>query len=217
VDSSEWNKFAGWTLAALLLMMVLSTVSGSLFHHERQEKPAFVPDGCDGDRTCGAGDGSAPPAPEGPVVPLPNLLAAATAEKGEAIFKQCTTCHSIEKGGAAKTGPNLWGIVGNKHAHASGYAYSAGLAGKAGEMWTWEALNAWLTNPKKAIPGNKMSFGGISKPESRAALLMYLNKNSDAPMALPAPVAVEAAAAPTKDAKGAVVDAKAVVSEVAKK
>ncbi len=201
MDSIEWNKFAGWTLAAFLSMMILGTVSQAAFHQERQKAPAFIPAGCEGDRTCG-GDKSTGE-PEGPVIPLPNLLAAATAEKGEALFKQCTTCHSIEKGGAAKTGPNLWGIVGNHHAHMPGYAYSAALSAKVGDKWTWEALDAWLTNPKAAIAGNKMSFGGISKPEARAALLMYLNKNSDAPMPMPAQVAMPAPAAPGKPAGAA--------------
>ncbi len=199
MDSIEWNKFAGWTLAAFLSMMLLGWVSSTVFHQERMEKPSYVPEGCDGDRTCGAGDGE--PVVAVAAVPLPNLLAAATAEKGEALFKQCTTCHGIEKGGAAKTGPNLWGIIGSNHAKAAGFAYSTGLAAKSGEKWTWEAMDAWLANPKKAIPGNKMSFGGISNAEKRAALLMYLNKNSDAPMAIPAPVVV-AAAAPA-DAKPA--------------
>jgi cytochrome c len=210
VDSIEWNKFAGWTLAAFLAMMILGWASSSVFHHERQEKPAYAVEGCDGDRTCGAGEGEVTVAVA--AVPLPNLLAAATAEKGEALFKQCTTCHGIEKGGAAKTGPNLWGVIGSNHAKNAGFAYSAGLAAKSGEKWTWEAMDAWLTNPKKAIPGNKMSFGGISNPEKRAALLMYLNKNSDAPMAIPAPVAVSAPA----DAKAPVVANAVAGVEIAK-
>jgi cytochrome c len=210
VDSFEWNKIAGGVLAAFLLMMVGGTVASTLFSHHPQEKPAYVPEGCDGDRTCGAGSPGTVTPPE-KEVPLPNLLAAAAAmpdisAKGAAVFKQCTSCHTIDKGGKNGTGPNLFGVIGGKHAHVAGFPYSGALAGKSAEIWSLEAMNAWLKSPKAAIPGNKMSFAGIGNPEKRAQLLVYLNSNSDKPLPLPAAVAEAApapAAAPADGAKPA--------------
>jgi cytochrome c len=201
VDSFEWNKIAGGVLAAFLLIMVANTFAERPFEHERQEKPAYVPEGCADDRTCGAGS-AATPGPVEKAEPLANLLiaAAATPEKGLAVFKQCTSCHNNAKGGAAGTGPNLWGIVGNSHAHSAGFPYSAALAGMKGKPWTWEAMDAWIANPKTAMPGNKMSFGGLSNASKRAQLLVYLNSQSDKPLPLPAAVKVEAAAAPVAPA-----------------
>jgi cytochrome c len=209
VDSFEWNKIAGGVLAAFLLMMIGGTAAGALFSHGKQEKPAYVPEGCEGDRSCGAGSAEAVATEK--EVPLPNLLAAAAAmpdisAKGAAVFKQCTSCHTIDKGGKNGTGPNLFGIVGDKYAHMAGFPYSGALSGKSGEKWTWEAMNAWLKSPKAAVPGNKMSFAGIGNPEKRAQLLVYLNSNSDNPLPLPAAVAETApapAAAPADGAKPA--------------
>ncbi len=207
MDSFEWNKIAGGVLAALLLMMIGGTVSGALFSHPHQEKPSINIDGCTEtpERNCGAATDVTPTTKE---VPLPNLLAAAAAmpdisAKGAAIFKQCTSCHSIEKGGKNGTGPNLWGVAGNHHAHMAGFPYSAAIAGMSGKTWSWEALNQWIKNPKEHAPGNKMSFGGISNPEKRAQLLVYLNSNSDSPMPLPAPVADAAPAKPAEAASAA--------------
>jgi cytochrome c len=212
VDSFEWNKIAGGVLAAFLLMMVGGTVASTLFSHPEQEKPSFVPEGCEGDRTCGAAKGGDvdPGAKE---VPLPNLLAAAAAmpdiaTKGAAVFKQCTSCHNVDKGGKNGTGPNLWGVMGGKHAGKAGFPYSGALAGKSGEVWSWDAANAWLKSPKAAIPGNKMSFGGIGNPEKRAQLLVYLNSQSDKPLALPEPVAEAAPADAEKPAETAAAEAK---------
>jgi cytochrome c len=214
VDSFEWNKIAGGVLGAFLLMMVFSTFGEGFFEHEPQAKPAYVPEGCDGDRTCGAGSGEVTVVEK--AEPLANLLiaAAATPEKGAAIFKQCTSCHNNAKGGPNGTGPNLWGIVGGVHAHAAGFPYSSAMAAAKGKPWTWEALDEWVTNPKAAMIGNKMAFGGISNAAKRAQLLVYLNSQSDKPLPLPAAVKVEAAAAtvpptPAADKKaGAAVAAK---------
>ncbi len=224
MDSFEWNKIAGAVLVAFLLMMVGSTVSGMLFTHPHQEEPAYTVEGCGTDRTCGAGAVEAGGGAPEVVVPLPNLLAAAAAmpdisTKGAAIFKQCTSCHTIDKGGKNGTGPNLWGVAGNHHAHMSGFPYSAAIAGMKDKKWDFDALNVWIKNPKEHAPGNKMSFGGISNPEKRAQLIIYLNSQADSPMALPAPVAeaAPADAAAAKPAEAAAVPAAAGAATAAKK
>ena len=186
MDSFEWNKIAGWTLGALIAVLGLGIVSGAVYAPHVPEKPAYVVEGVEEEGTAG---GAAAEAEK----PIAFFLASASAAKGEAQFKKCAACHTITKGGANGIGPNLYGIVGNTHAHAAGFAYSDSLKGMAGKPWTWDELSAWIKAPKTYAPGNKMSFAGLGKPEDRAALLVYLNQNSDRPLPLPAPPADVAA------------------------
>ena len=202
MDSFEFNKIAGWVLAASVSVLGISIVSGSIYKIERPEKASYAIEGVVEEASAAAG----------PVVadkPIAFYLASASAEKGEAVFKKCGACHNNAKGGAAGIGPNLYGIVGSAHARAAGFAYSDALTAMKGKPWSWDELNAWLTSPKAYAAGNKMSFAGISKPEDRAAVLVYLNSKSDTPLPLPAvpaeaaaPVA-DAAAAPAADAAAA--------------
>jgi cytochrome c len=212
VDSFEWNKIAGWVLAAFLVVMGITTVTGGVFQPHKPKKPGY--DVC-ANNSCDAAAGSADSANAAPAYDLGTLLAAADVTKGEAVFKKCATCHSIEKGGANKTGPNLWNMLNRKHASSAGYAYSDAVKAKAGVSYTYQTLDHWIESPKTAVPGNKMSFGGIRKPEERADLLAYLNKMGDAPAAfpavkamVPAPAAADAKAEAKAEAP-ATADAKA--------
>ena len=196
MDSFEFNKFAGWGLAAAVSLLGLTIVGGEVFKPEKPEKQSYIVEGV-------VADASAAAAPVVAEKPIEFYLASASVEKGEAVFKKCGACHNNVKGGAAGIGPNLYGIVGNIHAHMPGFNYSEAIAGMKGKPWSWDELNKWLTSPKAYAPGNKMSFAGISKPEDRAAVLVYLNANSDKPLAIP-PVPAEAA--PAVAAAGAPAD-----------
>ena len=189
MDSFEFNKYAGWGLAAVLTVLVLSVGSSALFHPERPERQSYVIEGVVEEVAAG-GTAAAVVAEK----PIAFYLASASAEKGEAVFKKCSACHNAEKGGAAGIGPNLYGIVGASHDNMPGYAYSDALMAMKGKPWTWEELSKWLASPKTYAPGTKMAFAGISKPEDRASLLLYLNSKDDSPEPLP-PVPAEAAPA----------------------
>ena len=127
-------------------------------------------------------------APEGVMV----LLATASPEQGKRIFRRCQACHDVSQGGSHKIGPNLFAIIGAPVAQYGDYRYSDALAGYGG-TWDFALMDDWLASPAEAVPGNKMSFGGMSKAGDRAALIAYLNSQSDNPLALPVAVEPEVA------------------------
>jgi cytochrome c2 len=112
------------------------------------------------------------------------LLAHADAAAGEKDAKKCAACHNFKEGGPAKIGPPLWGVVGRDIASVEDFSYSAALAGKEG-AWDYQNLDAFLTEPRGWVPGTKMAFAGIKKPEERADVILYLRSLSDEPAPLP--------------------------------
>ena len=116
--------------------------------------------------------------------PIEQLLATADPKRGEDSAKVCGACHTFDKGGAAKVGPNLWGVVGRARATMSGFDYSSGMKAMGG-TWTVDDLNQFLAHPQTTVTGTKMTFNGLSRPQVRADLIAYLNTLSDNPQPLP--------------------------------
>ncbi len=188
MDSFEFNKFAGAVLGSVLFILAVSMLADALYETEEANPQAYAVAALE---EGGEGGGAAEEAKE---VPLATLLAQADVARGEKASKKCTACHTFEEGGPARIGPNLYAIVGAKHAHMAGFAYSAAMQEKSSEIWNFEELDHFIADPRGYIPGTAMSFAGIKKPQERADLLVYLNSlGSNQP--LPEPPAEEAAPA----------------------
>ena len=99
--------------------------------------------------------------------------AAASQSRGEKQARICRACHSLEKGGPNMIGPALFGFFGKEVGTRSGFEYSAVMR-NASFTWTPEALNAWLAQPGRFLPGNRMTFAGVSKQGDRDDLIAYL-------------------------------------------
>ncbi|HKR90833.1 cytochrome c family protein [Novosphingobium sp.] len=192
----RFNTIAGWTLFAGIVGLGLSIVSAKYFHADKPERPETMGYAIAGVAAEGAG------AKE---VPIETLLAKADVAKGQAVFAKCTSCHTINAGGANGIGPNLHGVVGEAIGQGvAGFAFSDALKSKGGN-WDFAKLNEWLTSPKAFAPGTKMTFAGLSKPEDRANVIAYLNSQGSN---LPLPTAPAAGSAPADGkATGAPADA----------
>ena len=118
-------------------------------------------------------------------LPLAALAGAAAAQEadlaaGEKVFRKCAACHSLDPSGKSKIGPDLYGVVGRTTGTLEGFAFSDAMkkAGEEGHVWTVEELDLYLENPKAALPGNKMTFVGLKKPEERANVIAYIQSAS---------------------------------------
>ena len=121
--------------------------------------------------------------PTGPQ-PISSLLVNANAAEGQKIANKCKACHSFNKGGSNKLGPNLWNVVGGKPASVGNYKYSSAMK-KMSVAWGYEELNQFLYKPKAYLKGTKMSFAGLKKAKDRASLIAYLRSLSDNPKPMP--------------------------------
>ncbi len=99
------------------------------------------------------------------------------AAKGERVFSQCKTCHTVDKGGKNGVGPNLAGVFGRKAGTVDGFKFSEAMTG-SGIVWDEKVLAEYLKDPKGRIPGNKMAFVGIKRQDQLDDLIAYLQKAS---------------------------------------
>lgn len=178
-DPLFWNKVIGAVLMTGLIVKGSGFVADLLVAPQQLEASATavaLPEA--------PGDGGAAEAQAAGPEPVAAMLAAADVGAGRKLSKKCGGCHSFDKGGRKKTGPNLWDVVGRELASVGGFGYSKALAGVGG-AWGYEELNAFLLKPKKFAPGTKMSFAGVKKPGDRANLIAWLRTLSDSPRPLP--------------------------------
>jgi len=193
MNSFELNKILGALLGCVLITLALNIGAGALFAPEKPAKPGYA---------IAVKEGGAEKAgPAEAAQPIEVLLASASSEKGQASAKQCQACHTFEKGGPNRVGPNLWGVVGRPKASEAGFNYSAAMKAKGGN-WTFDELNHFIANPRGFISGTAMTFAGLSRDAQRADVIEFLRKQSESPVPLPK-VAEGGAAKPAEAPKAA--------------
>ncbi|HEX3535344.1 MAG TPA: cytochrome c family protein [Stellaceae bacterium] len=175
MSSFEWNKIIASVLTAMIVAMVTGIVASAVVRPKHIEKPAYLPPGAEaGPETASApAGGAAQPAAAGPE-PIGPAMTKADPKHGEQVAKVCTQCHSFDKGGPNKIGPNLYGVMEENIAAVPGYQFSQALAVHKGEKWDPDKLNVWLYKPQEFAKGTKMSFPGLPKLQDRADVVAYL-------------------------------------------
>jgi len=161
MDSFEFNKIAAAVLVTALLFIGIKEIGNFVYKVDKPKKSAYKI--------------------EEKLASIKPLLASASIESGAKVFKKCAACHSIDKGGANKIGPALWGVVNRKIGGVQGFKYSTAMA-KYGKNWSFEELNGFLHKPMKYIKGTKMGFIGLKKDKDRANVIAYMNSKSDTPI-----------------------------------
>ena len=178
MNSFELNKILGAILGTCLITLALNIGAGAIFAPAKPAKPGYVI----AVKTEGAAEKKEAAPKE---VPLPVRLAKASVNKGQATAKQCQACHTFEKGGPNRVGPNLWNVVGNERGKGrNGFNFSSAMKAKGGE-WTYDELDKFLANPRGYISGTAMTFAGLKNDQQRADVIDFLHTLSDNPLPLP--------------------------------
>ncbi|MBS1180238.1 MAG: cycM [Proteobacteria bacterium] len=208
--SLQPNKILGAVLAVAVVAFAVDFLADQIFAKQDLKAPGYVVDmsaapavaaeaaapaavepaanapAADATQQAAAAPAAAAPAAASDVPPIADRLKTADAAAGEKTARVCTACHSFADSGANKVGPGLWEVVNRKPGTHEGFKYSPAMVtfGEA-HSWDYATLDTYLTNPKAEVPGNKMAFAGVKKPEDRANLIAYLRSLSASPAPLP--------------------------------
>ena len=169
MSSFEWNKVIASVLTAMIVAMVTGIVAQMIVHPVHLEKAAYLPPGAEGETGAAPAEAAAA-APK----PDPIDMAKADATHGEQVAKVCLQCHTFDKGGANKIGPNLFGVLEENIASVPGYTFSSALLADKDKKWDPDELNVWLWHPQDFAKGTKMTFAGLPKAVDRADVIKYL-------------------------------------------
>ena len=173
------NKIIASIILTAILVLGINKITNIIFYVEKPEQSAYQVASVSTTVTTESTSTSSNTS-SGEIMAL---LAMASVADGEKIFKKCAACHSIAKSGGNKIGPALWGVLGRQAGSVSDYKYSKTMA-THGKQWTFEEMNSFLTKPKDWIKGTKMSFVGLKSEKDRAAVILYMNENTDSPLPL---------------------------------
>ena len=172
------NKIIVSIVFAIILVLGINKITDVIFYVEKLEKSAYQIDTVTTASSKTTTSSSSEETDSGNIVAL---FASTNSTDGANVFKKCTACHSITKGSGNKIGPALWGVLGRKSGSVSDYKYSKALASH-GKTWSFEEMNGFLIKPKDWVKGTKMSFAGLKNAKDRAAIILYMNENTDNPL-----------------------------------
>ena len=174
------NKIIVSIVFAIILVLGINKVTDVIFYVEKPEKSAYRVTSITTTASTTASETSSKNSDSGNIMAL---FASTSAADGAKVFKKCAACHSIAKGGANKIGPALWGVLGRAAGSIPDYKYSKAMTAH-GKNWSFEEMNGFLIKPKDWIKGTKMSFAGLKNAKERAAVILYMNKNTNSPLPL---------------------------------
>jgi len=174
------NKIIASVVLAITLVLAINKIADKIFYTEKLEKSSYQVDGL----TTDSNETIAKTETENSEIEnISALFASTSSADGAVIFKKCAACHSIAKGGGNKIGPTLWSALGRKAGTVSDYKYSKAMVSYA-KVWSVEEMDGFLLKPKNWVKGTKMSFAGLKNSKDRAAIILYMNENSDNPLPL---------------------------------
>ena len=171
------NKIIVSIVFAVILIIGINKIADSIYYVEKPEKSAYQVASV----TTVASTTSAETSSE--TGNIMALFASTSAAEGAKVFKKCAACHSIAEGGKNKIGPALWGVIGRQAGSLPDYKYSKAMAAH-GKKWSFEEMNGFLIKPKDWIKGTKMSYAGLKSEKERAAVILYMNENTNNPLPL---------------------------------
>ena len=174
------NKIIVSIVLTLILVLGINKITDAIYYVEKPKKPSYQ---VEIENTVAKKTTSETNYLDVDDKNIMALFASTNAAEGAKIFKKCAACHSIAQGGANKIGPALWGVLGRKAGSVSDYKYSKAMLAH-GNAWSFDEMNNFLIKPKDWVKGTKMSFAGLKNANERAAVILYMNENTDSPIPL---------------------------------
>ena len=172
------NKIIVSIFLAVIIIVGINKITDIIYHVEKPEKSAYqVASSTTVDSTNASETNSENLESES----IMALFASVSATDGAKVFSKCKACHSIAKDGGNKIGPALWGVIGRNAGAVTDYKYSKAMLAH-GKKWSFEEMNGFLIKPKEWVQGTKMSYAGLKDAKDRAAVILYMNENSDNPL-----------------------------------
>ena len=172
------NKIIVSIVFAVILIMGINKIADSIYYVKKPEKSAYQVESVTTVASTTASETNSENSGTGNIMAL---FASVSATEGAKVFSKCKACHSIAKAGGNKIGPALWGVLGRKAGSLTDYKYSKAMTAY-GKSWTFEEMDGFLTKPKEWVKGTKMSYAGLKNEKDRAALILYMNQNTDNPL-----------------------------------
>ena len=172
------NKIIVSIVLAIILVLGINKITDAIYYVEKPEKSAYQVTTVTTEST--STETSSSSSESGNIM---SLFASTNSTEGAKVFSKCAACHSIAEGGGNKIGPSLWGVLGRKVGSLPDYKYSKAMTAY-GKSWSFEEMNGFLIKPKEWIKGTKMAFAGLKNEKDRAAIILYMNENTNNPLPL---------------------------------